>query len=206
MNILCLDLEGVLIPEIWIGVANRTGIEALRKTTRDIPDYNELMSYRLEIMRQNSVDLATIQSVIAGLEPLPGAEAFLDWARQHYQVAIISDTFYEFAKPLMAQLGWPMLLCHKLIIENGKISGYRLRQKDPKRRSVEAFQGLGYQVLAAGDSYNDIPMLQAADRGFFFCAPEKVQQEYPQFSLADDYVELKALLEPIRENASSDNC
>ena len=199
MQILCLDLEGVLIPEIWVGVAEQTGIKALGKTTRDIPDYDELMHHRLEIMAQNDVDLVTIQSVIGRLAPLPGALDFLNWARQRYQVAIISDTFYEFASPLMAQLGWPMLLCHRLRIHDGRIVGYRLRQEDPKRHSVEAFQGLGYQVLAAGDSYNDIPMLQAAQQGFLFCAPEKVQRAYPQFPLALDYEDLKSLLSTSEE-------
>ncbi len=195
VNILCLDLEGVLIPEIWVGVAERTGIAALRKTTRDIPVYDELMQMRLAVLREHQIDMATIAAVIDTLEPLPGAHSFLDWARGRFQVAIISDTFYEFAAPLMAKLGHPLLLCHRLSLNNGHITGYRLRQSDPKRHSVKAFQGLGYRVLAAGDSFNDIPMLEQADSGFFFSAPENVTRQYPQFPVADDYAALQSLLE-----------
>lgn len=196
MNILCLDLEGVLIPEIWVGVAERTGIEALRKTTRDIPVYDDLMRLRLSVLDEHDVDLATILAVIDVLEPLPGAAGFLDWAREHFQVAVVSDTFYEFAMPLMRKLGSPMLLCHRLDIGDGRIRGYTLRQDDPKRHAVCAFQSLNYRVFAAGDSFNDIPMLEAADQGFFFRAPPNVVSKYPQYPRARDYAELERLLVP----------
>ncbi len=196
MDVLCLDLEGVLIPEIWIGVAEKTGIEALRKTTRDIPVYDDLMRLRLGILDAHRIDLATIHSVIDTLEPLPGALSFLQWARARFQVAIVSDTFYEFAQPMMAKLGWPMLLCHKLEVVRGRIEGYRIRQPDPKRQSVKAFQSLRYRVLAAGDSYNDIPMLDQADAGFFYCCPPAVASEYPQFPRAESYEGLQQLLAP----------
>lgn len=195
MNILCLDLEGVLAPEIWVGVAQATGIDELKLTTQDIPVYADLMNMRLEIIAKHGVDLQQIQKVIAGLTPLPGATEFLDWARRHFQVAIISDTFYEFALPIMAQLGYPMLLCHKLEITHGKITGYNIRQPDPKRHSVAAFQKLKYKVAAAGDSFNDIPMLEQADNGFFYMAPEKIQKQYPNFPVANTYSELQTLLE-----------
>ena len=194
MDVLCLDLEGVLIPEIWLGVAELTGIEELRKTTRDIPVYDDLMQLRLSVLREADIDLATIHGVISGLDPLPGAAEFLNWARERFQVAIISDTFYEFAMPLMAKLGYPMLLCHRLQVADGRIVGYRLRQEDPKRQSVRALQALQYRVFAAGDSFNDIPMLEEANRGFFFQAPDNVTTRYPAFPLANDYAELQALL------------
>ncbi len=195
MNVLCLDLEGVLIPEIWQAVADRTGIDELRKTTRDIPVYDDLMRLRLGVLAEHDLPLSLIQSVIDGLDPLPGAPEFLGWARQRFQVAIISDTFYQFAMPLMAKLGWPTLLCHKLVVENDRIVDYRIRQPDPKRHSVRAFQSLNYRVLAAGDSYNDVSMLEEADAGFFFCAPDNVRAEYPQYPHATDYQALMALLE-----------
>jgi phosphoserine/homoserine phosphotransferase len=195
LDVLCLDLEGVLIPEIWVGVAGRTGIKALEQTTRDIPVYDDLMQMRLAVLREHDIDAATVAAVIDTLVPLPGARDFLDWARTRYQVAIISDTFYEFAMPLMAKLGHPMLLCHRLQIADGRITGYRLRQPDPKRQSVKAFQSLGYRVAAAGDSFNDVPMLEQADRGFFFSAPDNVLRQYPQYPLARDYAALQALLE-----------
>ena len=196
MDVLCLDLEGVLIPEIWIGVAERTGIESLRKTTRDIPVYDDLMRLRLGILDEHRIDLATIHSVIETLDPLPGAVPFLEWARSRFQVAIVSDTFYEFAHPMMAKLGWPLLLCHRLEIAKGRIEGYRIRQPDPKRQTVKAFQSLRYRVLAAGDSYNDIPMLDQADAGFFYRCPPAVASEYPQFPQADSYQSLQELLDP----------
>jgi len=194
MDVLCLDLEGVLIPEIWIGVAERTGIEALRKTTRDVPVYDDLMRMRLKILDERGIDLATIRNVIDTLEPLPGAAKFLAWARANYQVAIISDTFYEFAQPVMAKLGFPMLLCHRLEVVDGRIAGYRIRQPDPKRQSVKAFQALRYRVLAVGDSYNDVPMLDQADRGFFYRCPANVATEFPKFPRAEDYDALQTLL------------
>ena len=155
MEIACLDLEGVLVPEIWIAFAELTGIEELKATTRDIPDYDVLMKQRLRILEENNLGLPDIEKVIAKLEPLEGARDFIDWLRERFQVVILSDTFYEFSAPLMKQLGWPTLLCHKLEVdESGKVVDYKLRQKDPKRCSVQAFHGLQYRVIAAGDSYN----------------------------------------------------
>ena len=194
MDVLCLDLEGVLIPEIWLAVADKTGIEALRKTTRDIPVYDELMQLRLDVLAENDLPLSLIEQVIDTLEPLPGAVEFLAWARPRFQVAIISDTFYQFAMPLMAKLGFPTLLCHKLVVEQDRIVGYRIRQEDPKRQSVRAFKSLNYRVLAAGDSYNDISMLEEADAGFFYRAPENVLAEYPQYPHAVSYEALQQLL------------
>lgn len=195
MDILCLDLEGVLIPEIWLGVADRTGIDELRKTTRDIPVYDDLMRLRLGLMRTHEIDLATIQDVIESLVPLPGAAEFLAWARQRFQIAIVSDTFYEFAMPLMAKLGHPLLLCHKLQIDAGTITGYQLRQDDPKRHSVAAFKSLRYRVFAAGDSFNDIPMLEEASQGFLFRAPENVVAAHPQYPRAESYAALEVFLQ-----------
>ncbi len=195
MDVLCLDLEGVLIPEIWLGVAERTGVQALTKTTRDIPVYDELMGLRLDALAEHNIPLSLIEDVIAGLDPLPGAAEFLDWARERFQVAIISDTFYQFAMPLMAKLGYPTLLCHKLVIEDDRITGYRIRQPDPKRCSVRAFKSLEYRVLAAGDSYNDISMLEEADAGYFYRAPANVRAEFPQYAAAEDYAALQDLLE-----------
>jgi len=194
LDVLCLDLEGVLVPEIWIGVAERTGIPELRKTTRDVPVYDDLMRMRLEVLRARGVGFTTIRDVIAELGPLPGANAFLAWARQRFQIAIVSDSFYEFATPLMAQLGHPMLLCHRLEIRDDRIVGYTLRQTDPKRQSVRAFQGLGYRVHAVGDSFNDVPMLEQADRAFFFRAPDAIAERYPAFARAESYRDLERLL------------
>lgn len=199
MDVLCLDLEGVLIPEIWQAVAERTGIAELRKTTRDIPVYDDLMQMRLGVLAEHDVALSTIQEVIDTLEPLPGATGFLTWARERFQVAIISDTFYPFALPMMAKLDWPMLLCHRLEVENDRIVGYHIRQPDPKRCSVRAFHDLNYRVLAAGDSYNDVSMLDEADAGFFFCAPDNVRAEFPQYPAAGDYASLQRLLEAARQ-------
>ena len=192
MEIVCLDLEGVLVPEIWINFAERTGIEALRATTRDIPDYDVLMKQRLRILDEHGYGLPDIQKVIDEMGPIPGAVEFVDWLREHFQVIILSDTFYEFAKPLMRQLGWPTLLCHKLEVnEEGRITDYKLRQKDPKRMSVQALHGLQYRVIAAGDSYNDITMLKEADVGFLFHAPQNVIDEFPQFTAVHTYNDLK---------------
>lgn len=185
----------MLIPEIWLAVADRTGIDELRKTTRDIPVYDDLMRLRLDVLAANDLPLSTIQDVIDTLEPLPGAPEFLGWARQRFQVAIISDTFYQFAMPLMAKLGWPTLLCHRLTVADDRIVGYQIRQPDPKRHSVRAFQSLNYRVLAAGDSYNDVSMLEEADAGVFFQAPDNVRADYPQFPCAEDYQALEAHLE-----------
>lgn len=172
MEIACLDLEGVLVPEIWINFAKRTGIDELRATTRDIPDYDVLMRQRLRILQQHNLGLPDIQEVIDGMGPLEGAKDFLDWLRERFQVVILSDTFYEFAAPLMRQLGHPTLLCHRLSVdESGAVRDYHLRQKDPKRASIKALHSLNYRIIAAGDSYNDTSMLAEADRGILFRPP-----------------------------------
>jgi phosphoserine/homoserine phosphotransferase len=189
-SIVCLDLEGVLVPEIWIAVAERTGIEALRRTTREEPDYDVLMRYRLDLMAEHGLTMSVIQDVIGGLEPLPGARAFLDALRERTQVVILSDTFEQFAAPLMRQLGWPAIWCHRLEVSDDRIVGYRLRLEDPKRKAVHALQGLNYRVLAAGDSYNDTTMLLAADAGFLFHAPDNVIAEFPQLPALDAYDDL----------------
>ena len=194
MDVLCLDLEGVLVPEVWQAVAHATEVEGLLKTTRDIPVYEDLMKYRLELLEQHDITLSDVQEQIAKLEPLPGAYEFLQWARLHFQVAIISDTFYEFAAPLMAQLNQPFLLCHKLTVENDRITGFKLRQPDPKRCSVKAFKSLDLRVVAAGDSFNDVSMLEEADLGIFFQAPDNVRELYPQYTLARNYDELRDLV------------
>ena len=192
MIIACLDLEGVLIPEIWINVAERTGIEALRLTTRDEPDYDVLMGKRLAILQEQGLGIADIQAVIASLEPLQGARDFLDWLRERFQVVILSDTFYQFADPFMRTLGRPTLFCHDLEIDAaGRVQGYRLRMADQKRHAVEAFRSLSFQSIAAGDSYNDTSMLGAADAGILFCPPDNVIREFPQFPVTHDYEELR---------------
>jgi phosphoserine / homoserine phosphotransferase len=189
--IACLDLEGVLVPEIWINVADRTGIDALRVTTRDEPDYDKLMKKRLGILEQHDLGLPHIQSVIAGIAPLEGARAFIDRLRERFQVVILSDTFYEFAAPLMRQLGYPTLLCHRLVVdERGRVVDYRLRMPDQKRHAVVAFQNLNFRVIAAGDSYNDTAMLGAADFGILFRPPDNVIREFPQFPVTRSYDEL----------------
>ncbi len=193
MEIACLDLEGVLIPEIWINFAERTGIEELRLTTRDVPDYDALMTRRLSILAENDLGLADIQEVIGGMAPLPGAREFLDWLRERAQVVILSDTFYQFAAPLMRQLGWPTLLCHRLEIgEGGRVTNYHLRQKDGKRQAVKAFHQLNFHVIAAGDSYNDTTMLSEADAGILFRPPDNVIEEFPQFPVTRTYDELRS--------------
>lgn len=192
MEIACLDLEGVLIPEIWISFAEKTGIEELKATTRDIPDYDVLMKQRLSILEREGYGLPDIQEVIETLEPLEGAREFVDWLRERFQVIILSDTFYEFARPLMRKLGFPTLLCHQLVVEeSGKIVDYQLRQKDPKRQSVIALHSLYYRVIAAGDSYNDTTMLARADAGILFKAPDNVIAEFPQFPAVHSYEELR---------------
>ncbi|MEM1441558.1 MAG: bifunctional phosphoserine phosphatase/homoserine phosphotransferase ThrH [Verrucomicrobiota bacterium] len=193
MQIACLDLEGVLIPEIWINVAKKTGIDELLATTRDIPDYDVLMTQRLRILEENGLTIHDVQEVIDSLGPLEGAKDFLDWLKSEMQVVILSDTFYEFAKPLMRQLGFPTLFCHKLgIDEEGKIAAYHLRMPDQKREAVKRFHELKFQCIAAGDSYNDTTMLGEADRGILFCPPQNVIDEFPQFPVATNYEELKA--------------
>jgi phosphoserine/homoserine phosphotransferase len=193
MEIVCLDLEGVLIPEIWILFAEKTGIPELRLTTRDVPDYDMLMKQRLRILDEHKLGLKEIQDVIATVEPLPGAVAFMQWLRQRFQVAILSDTYYEFVMPLMRPLGYPMLMCHKLEVDaRGRVANYVLRQKDPKREAVKAFHALNYRVFAAGDSYNDTNMLSEADAGFLFHAPPNVIADFPQFPAVETYEELQA--------------
>jgi phosphoserine / homoserine phosphotransferase len=189
-TLVTLDLEGVLVPEIWIAVAEQTGIEALRRTTRDEPDYDKLMRYRIDLLDKHGLSMSMIEDVIGGLSPEPGARAFLDELRSRTQVIILSDTFEQFGRPLMAQLGWPTIFCHRLIVENDHIVGYRLRQSDQKRHAVEAFKGLNYTIAAAGDSYNDTAMLGAADAGFLFRSPERVQKEFPQYRALETYDEL----------------
>jgi len=194
--IACLDLEGVLIPEIWINVAERTGIEALRATTRDIPDYDVLMKQRLRILEEHGLGIADIQEVIGGMGPLPGAREFLDWLRERLQVVILSDTFYDFAEPLMRQLGWPTLFCHTLeIADDGRVADYHLRLPDPKRQAVRAFRQLAFRTIATGDSYNDTTMLGEADAGILFRPPDNVIAEFPQFPVALDYDALRAEFE-----------
>jgi phosphoserine/homoserine phosphotransferase len=192
VEIACLDLEGVLVPEIWIEFAKVTGIESLKATTRDIPDYDVLMKQRLRILEENNLGLKEIQDVIATLKPLDGAVEFVDWLRERFQVIILSDTFYEFSQPLMRQLGFPTLLCHRLNIdERGMVVGYTLRQRDPKRQSVLALKTLYYRIIAAGDSYNDTTMLGEADQGILFHAPQNVIEQFPQFPAVHTYEDLK---------------
>jgi len=194
-TIVTLDLEGVLVPEIWIAFAEKTGIEQLKLTTRDIPDYDELMTGRLAILNEHRLKLADIQEVIGTLAPLEGAKAFLDELRSITQVVILSDTFLEFAKPLMEQLAWPTIFCHDLEIDaEGRVANYRLRQPDQKRKAVAAFRSLNYRVIAAGDSYNDTTMLGEADTGFLFRSPDNVKAEFPQFRSAEEYDELMGLI------------
>lgn len=192
MIVVCLDLEGVLVPEVWINVAEREGIEALRLTTRDIPDYDELMGHRLRVLDEHNLTISHIQAAIDTLSPLEGALSFLDGLREQYQVIILSDTFYQFAEPLMRQLAWPTLFCHDLDIDSsGRIAGYRLRQADQKRQAVKALHDLNFKVVAAGDSYNDTSMLGEADRGILFCPPDNVIREFPQFPVTRDYAALR---------------
>jgi phosphoserine/homoserine phosphotransferase len=193
VRIVCLDLEGVLVPEIWIEFAGRTGIPELCRTTRDEPDYDVLMKYRLDILAKHRLGLPDIQKVIADMGPLPGARAFLDSLRETYQVVILSDTFYEFAHPLMCQLAWPTLFCHGLEVNaEGVIVNYRLRMADQKREAVERFRELNFTVVAGGDSYNDTAMLGAAHSGILFCPPENVVREFPQFPVVRDYAAFRA--------------
>jgi phosphoserine/homoserine phosphotransferase len=196
VQIVCLDLEGVLVPEIWIAFSQRTGIPELRRTTRDEPDYDKLMRFRLELLRKHRLGLPDIQKVIREMGPEPGAKAFLDALRTRYQVVILSDTYYEFAMPLMAQLGMPTLFCHRLETDaNGVVVGYRLRMPDQKRASVRALKGLAFRVIAAGDSYNDTAMLSEAHAGILFRPPRKVVEEFPQFPVVQDYPGLAAAID-----------
>ncbi len=198
MDMLVADLEGVFLPEIWINVALKTGIEALKLTTRDISDYNVLMTRRLALLKEHNLSIQDIQAVIATLEPLPGAKETLDWLRSRYQIIILSDTFEEFAKPLMAKLGFPTLLCHSLTIDpRGNITDYNLRIENQKQKAVQALKGLQYRVTAFGDSYNDIDMIQAAHQGFFFKPPASVVTDFPDIPVAQNYDELKAMIESL---------
>lgn len=196
MEIVCLDLEGVLIPEIWVNFAELTGIDALRATTREVPDYDELMRMRLDILAREGLGIDDIQQVIAKLEPLVGAPAFVNGLRERYQLVILSDTFYEFARPLMRQLGWPTLFCHRLSVDDqGRITDYHLRMRDHKRAAVTAFRGLNFRTVAAGDSYNDTAMLGEADKGILFCPPQRVVDEFPQFPVTGDYNQLREAID-----------
>ena len=193
VKLACLDLEGVLIPEIWINVAESTGIEALRRTTRDEPDYDVLMRSRLEILAEHGLRLSDIQEVIGRMRPLEGAAEFLDWLRERFQVVILSDTFYEFADPLMAQIGRPTLFCHRIETDDsGRVVAYHIRLEDQKRKAVEAFRQLNFQVIAAGDSYNDTSMLTEADAGILFRPPDNVIEDFPQFPVTRSFEELRA--------------
>lgn len=200
-SILAIDLEGVLVPEIWIEVAQRTGIPELRRTTRDEPNYDTLMRSRLEILDRHHIRMSTIQDVIAGMDPLPGALEFLDWARSQAQVVILSDTYYQFAEPLMIKLGRPTLFCHTLEVEaDGRISGYHLRIKDHKRLSTEAFRQVNFRVCAIGDSYNDTAMLKAAHKGILFCPSAAVKADFPQFTIALNHRELTDMVHKFLES------
>ena len=196
MIVACLDLEGVLVPEIWICFAERVGLPELSRTTRDEPDYDKLMRSRLDILDRNGLGIREIEEVIAGLDPLDGAPAFLDWLREGFQVLVLSDTFYPFARPLMRKLGFPTLFCHDLEIEEGgRIADYRLRMPDQKRASVRALRELNFRVVAAGDSYNDTTMLGEAHAGILFRPPDNVVAEFPQYPVARSYPELRAAFE-----------
>jgi phosphoserine/homoserine phosphotransferase len=195
MYIVCSDLEGVFVPEVWINVAEKTGIPDLRRTTRDEPDYDKLMRYRMKILDEHGLKLHDIQEVIAQIRPLPGALDFIAWMKERTQLIVVSDTFIQFADPLMKQLGRPTLFCHSLVMDDtNRIIDYKLRQKDPKRRTVEALQSLTYQVIAMGDSYNDISMLKQAEQGILFRPPANVVADYPQFQVAEDYEPVKDIL------------
>ncbi len=196
MTIACLDLEGVLIPEIWINLAEKTGIEALKLTTRDIADYDELMVKRLEVLDQHGLTLKDFQEVVATMDPLEGARDFLEWLQDQVEVIILSDTFREFAMPLIAKLGNPTMFCHSLSVdyETYRIKNYALRQNDQKRKAVIALKGLNFRVLSMGDSYNDLSMLEEADAGIFFKPTKKITEEFPQFPVTENYEELKSHL------------
>jgi len=195
MIVVCLDLEGVLIPEIWIALADRTGVAELRRTTRDEPDYDVLMRGRLKVLAEHKIGMSDIERTIAGLTPLPGAIEFLTWLRSEFPLVVLSDTFDGFARPLLPALGYPTLFCHQLEVENDRVTGYRLRMPDHKRAAVRAFAGLNFRTIAAGDSYNDTSMLGEADAGILFRAPENVVAQFPQFPLAVEYGELQQAIE-----------
>lgn len=196
MHAICSDLEGVWVPEVWINVAQKTGIEELRLTTRDIKDYDELMQHRLKILEKHNLKLKDIQDVIASIKPMDGAYDMVQWLKTVTRFIVVSDTFTQFAEPLMQQLDWPTLFCHNLEIDSeDRVVNYHLRQKDPKRQVVKALQSLDYEVIAFGDSYNDVTMLEQADKAFLFKAPQNVIEDYPQYPVASTYEEMKALLD-----------
>jgi phosphoserine/homoserine phosphotransferase len=196
MYVICTDLEGVFVPEVWINVAAKTGIQELRLTTRDISDYNVLMKQRIKILAEHGLKLKDIQDVIASIKPLDGAKEFLWWLREVTQVIVVSDTFSQFAEPLMKQLDRPTIFCHNLIVdEQDNITGYKLRQPDPKRKVVQSLQSLEYKVIAFGDSYNDVSMLQQAEVGILFCPPQNVIDDYPELPVVRNYTDLRKLLE-----------
>jgi phosphoserine/homoserine phosphotransferase len=204
MHIVCSDLEGVFVPEIWINVAEKTGIEELRLTTRDIADYDVLMKRRLKILDENHLKIDDIQAVIATMKPLDGAIDFLNWLRSRTQIIVVSDTFDQFARPLMEKLGWPTLFCHTLsITPDGLVSDYVLRQKDGKRESVMSLRKLNYKIIAVGDSYNDIAMLKEADSGILFNPPDNVKNEFPEFPVTFSYEALKQMIQKILSNHSN---
>lgn len=195
MNIICCDLEGVWVPEVWVNVAKKTGIDALKLTTRDIKDYDELMTYRLKILDEHNLKLKDIQEVIGTLKPLDGALEMINWLKSVSRLIVVSDTFVEFADPLMKQFDYPTLFCHSLEVdENDRIVGYKLRQKDPKRQVVKALKSLDYSIIAFGDSYNDVTMLEEADKAFLYKPPQIVMDDYPDFPVATNYIEMKNLL------------
>ena len=195
MNVVCLDLEGVLVPEIWIAFAEASGIPELKRTTRDEPDYDKLMKYRLDILDQHGLGLKEIQETIAKIDPMPGAKEFLDALREETQAIILSDTFSQFAKPLMKKLGWPAIFCNELVVdENGKITDYKLRCEKTKLTTVRALQSCGFETIASGDSFNDLAMIQASKAGFLFRAPDSIRRDYPDIPACDTYDELLSLI------------
>jgi len=201
MHIVCSDLEGVFVPEIWINVAEKTGIEELRLTTRDIADYDVLMKKRLGILKEKGLKIHDIQEVIAGMDPMEGAAEFLDWVRSQTQIIIVSDTFVQFGGPLMKKLGWPTLFCNSLVIDSGgTITDYRMRQQNGKQKTVQALKTLNYNIIASGDSYNDINMLKEADTGILFRPPQNIIDEYPELPVTQNYGELKAIMEKVLLN------
>jgi len=201
MHIVCSDLEGVFVPEIWINFAEKTGIEELRLTTRDISDYDVLMKKRLGILKENGLKIQDIQEVIASMDPMEGAAEFLDWVRSETQIIIVSDTFIQFGGPLMKKLGWPTLFCNSLIIDSdGNITDYQMRQQNGKQKTVQALKTLNYNIIASGDSYNDINMLKEADTGILFRPPQNIIDEYPELPVTQNYGELKVIIEKVLSN------
>ena len=197
MHIVCLDLEGVLVPEVWIAFSEASGIPELKRTTRDEPDYDKLMRWRLNILREHGLGLKEIQDTIAKIDPLPGAKAFLDELRSITQAVILSDTFTEFASPLMKKLGWPTIFCNSLVVgEDGMVNDFKMRIENTKLSTVKAFQSIGYDTIAAGDSFNDLGMIQASQHGFLFRSTEQIKRDYPQYPAFEEYDEL---LSAIRE-------